>query len=245
MSAAVESAAAQIVSLRARVGQGTSTEIFSDAEASTCLDAAHRELNRMLPVEELKSFLTVALQQAYTETEAGVDADAFRPIKKVFWKGTAACSCDGLGDSYAVVLDALLAGTYPLRVDYAAYEMMARNYSIIQRYIGGRGKQMEDGKIWLDPIPSAAVRVYYFERRPRFSTRAEVNQQFYELFMDYAEFKACQLLAAKQSEFASVKGGAFGKTIGTAGGRIYQEMALDARRRFYSAASKAPRLYYV
>jgi hypothetical protein len=232
--------AAQRTALRYRVGQGTSTEILEDGEIDECLDAARDEINRMCPLWSLVTFPTVANQQRYNTVEASIPAAAIGKAK-VFWKGGAfnGCSSTGLftqfGDTYAWVAFEILNGTYNrLVVDQTALMIAARNYVALQDYFGGRGMHLDNNEIWLDPIPGAdGINVYYFISVARFATSVSVDTEYSEAFMDYAEMKANDLLALKQSEVASVNCGLGGGTA-TAGGRIYYNKARNAENRFYS-----------
>ena len=242
--------AAQIVDLRIRVGQSDSIELFSDAEATSCLNAARDEFNRMAPILELKSFLTVANQQFYTPTEAGIPADSIGLLKKVFWKGGSNCSTSlfpaVFGDGYGWVLNDLISGNYTkLHVDMVALDIIAREWTVLQKYFGGSGKQKRDNNIWLDPIPTASnIRVYYYAKMPKFATSDLVTKDVNEVFMCWAEHRGDLLMAKKQSEMAKVRAG-FGKSVDTAAGAVYLANAKDAEKRFYAGIQKIPKMYRI
>jgi hypothetical protein len=249
LSPTYASLAAQLTALRYRVGQGTSTEIVDDSELTECLNAALRELNRMASLWVLGSFDTVAGQQRYTETEANVPSNAYRPIHKIFWGYNGAVadpiSAGLLNSCGCLPVACMLMDGYPIDAfDPAAREIIARDWSLFQRYLGGRGKQLKDDYIWLDPEPGSVQTVYYFVRTPRFAASDDVDDQWAEALMDLAEAKACMLIAGKQSEVERVSAG-FGKSVTTAGGRIYHRMAKDAEYRFYQAVQAIPKIYRV
>lgn len=228
-----------IVDLRARVGQGTSTAIFTDAIATTCLNAALRVVNKRDPLWLFDSFTTTANQQRYTLTEVGVNATLIGAME-VFWRpngGAGTCSTPGifsyLGDLYDFVLNNLLGGHGQIPyVNESALELNARFNSVVQRYLGGRGWLEKDNFVYLEPRPSAGGdSVYFYAEIARFADPEDVTDDYAEALMAYAEYKAATLLAAQ-------RGGAMsaqlvpGLSVKTDGGATYRAMADAAYQRF-------------
>lgn len=236
-TAAYATQADQRTALRARLGQGTSSEVLSDAEIDECLSAALWETNRRDPLWFFSSFTASANTQRYLAT-------SFAPTNKVgpmevYWGRSGAgsgCATPGifssLGDAYQWMIGQILGGQPgQVLVDTAALEIWAYRYTALQRYLGGRGWEGEDGYVWLDPIPTTATAVYYMCPIERYATALSMTREHIEALMDYAVYRGALLMAAKQSEIASVNM-AGGKLIGTAGGMVYMRIAEDALARF-------------
>lgn len=241
---AYASQAAQRQALRYRVGQGTSTEVLDDSEIDECLISALREINRLDPSWYLGHFSAVADQQRYL-------ISAFAPSTKngpmqVFWGPTGSegtCSTPGiftsLGDAYSWMIRNLLQQGTQIFLDESALEIGARRYAVLQRYLGGKGWEDRDGYVWLDPVPTTPVEVYYLCPIDRFATALATDGEYSEALMDFATYRAAQLLSGKQSEVVSASGGR-GTIVGTSGGKIYFEIADRALKSFRERMAIAP-----
>lgn len=224
--------------LRMRIGQGQSCEVIADAEVDECLEAARREINRMSPMFYWGSFTTTPNVQRYSA--ASIFPNNYLPNATIFWLGgtpAGGCSDFTLFPGYGSQWDVMLASMYALRnsaVDYERIAYVVRQYSKMQRVFKARGWLERDGYVWLDPVPGSAVEVFFAVDIPHFSTVLSIDEYFAEPFFDFATHKACELLAGKQSEVASVDDGG-GKSARTAAGKVYWDMSVAAQKRFYQA----------
>lgn len=223
--------------LMMRVGQAEGSEILAAEEIDECLEAARREINMIQPQHYFSSFPVVAGTQRYA-------ANAVLPSNQlwdvtVYWNGGLAGACTSMGlfpqigDIYGFLFGQLVnfSGSY---ISQTEYERIARQYSILKRYFGPRGWLERDGYIWLEPMPAASGVCWYAAKVPRFSTVLSIDEAYAEPFFDFAESKACRLLAAKQSEVREATW-APGKGVKTSGGEVYLRMAREAEKRFYAA----------
>lgn len=230
--------------LSMRVGQAECGELLSVDELAACMESARREINTMRPLKYFSSFPVQSGVQRYA-------ADAVLPNNylegaQFYWLGGSSGSCSTIGlfgqygDIYTFIFNNLVntGGQY---IDQMRFETVFKQYSIIRRYFNARGWLGDDGYVWLDPVPSATDVCYYSADVPRFPTVLSINEKWAEPFFDYAEYKACTLLALKQSEVMRATYGP-GKAIETSGGRIYADRAKEARTRFYEAVGAGPRI---
>lgn len=223
--------------LNMRVGQAESGELLSAEEMDECLEAARREINMIRPMWYFSSFAVQNGVQRYAASS--VLPNNFLGKVTVFWFGGSSGACNTLGifqqygDIYAFLFGNLVNFTGQFIDQTRIYESF-KQYSTIRRWFGGRAWLERDGYIWLEPVPTANDVVYFAAKVPRFPTVLSLDEEYAEPFFDFAEFKACTILALKQSEVAQATYGP-GKGVDTAGGRIYADRAKQAERRFYDA----------
>jgi hypothetical protein len=233
------------------VGQGTSTEILSDDEIDECLLAGLLEVNLRDPLWFFSSFTTVANTQRYSIAAMGITTK-IGPLE-VFWRpgaGDATCSTPGifssLGDLHDFILSNILGGAGQIPyIDEAALELNARFNSTLQRYLGGRGWEENDGFVYLEPRPgSGGEAVYFYAPIERFGTAVAVTREYSEALMSFAEYKAALLCMSKQSEVKAARMGG-GKSVETMGGEFYWKMAETAKRRFEDSMVAPPDIHIV
>ncbi len=224
--------------LRKLVGQGISPALLTNDEIDECLEDARVELNRKKPLYSFLSFNTVAGQQCYTATQAGMPTNWIKP-PRIFWSGGAGgCSSLGLFANVGlsdpmnwIVKDIFENNGSNLRQDQFRIGQAIAAYTFLFDRFAGKGWMGEDERVWLSPVPSSVETVYYFVGIPRFLNVLTIDERFRSAFFAWAEHRACQMLMQKQGEVAGTTGDA-GKKVTSAGGARYEKQADKAEARF-------------
>ncbi len=172
-----------------------------DADIESFLtDESLTWLNSKRPGKALGSFETVDGQQDYDEKP-----DNAYHVTDVFWQSS---GYDIFSPSMRFTPDSLDFSTSLSGINIVDNPMIVeaafKNFAQYEKNFSGRGKETEEGKIRLEPIPSSSgSTVYFFYTYPRWAVVTTIPSEYIEGFKHDAASRVLEMMAIKRGMIRS------------------------------------------
>lgn len=228
---AIGTQAEQRAYLRRAVGHASDTALVSDALLDDCLNHALRETNQSFALFGFGSFTTVANQQEYVPLPALGYA-----LTKVFWPSTCDYELPRAADnSVNQLLVSEVVDEYGSRrtIEPSIVAGFYQNQEFFYRLFGNGGYIRNQTQIFLDPVPTSAVSVYFTFTKERYATIESIADIHVEPYYASALSALHEALAVGRGALTSASS-AGGVRMTTVAAAHHLKMADRMRDRFKS-----------
>ncbi len=226
---AIGNQAEQRAYIRRAVGHANDTALVSDELLDDCLNHALREVNQNFALFGFGQFTTVANQQEYSPLPALGYA-----ITRAFWPAT--CSYElprSVDNAVNQLILSEVIDEYGSRrtIEPSLVTAFYQNQEFFYRLFGEGAYIKNETEIFLDPIPTSEISVYFTFTKQRYATITDIADIHVEPYYASALCSLHEALAVGRGALTSVSS-AGGVRMSTAAASHHLQMADRMRDRF-------------